>query len=51
VYNVFNEENPTGYNVIFDDAGNPIGAEPTFFAGDPLQGEQRLGQVGVRLTF
>jgi outer membrane receptor protein involved in Fe transport len=51
VFNVFNEENPAGYNVIFDDAGNPISAEPTFFAGDPLQGEQRLGQIGVRLTF
>ncbi|HSN85990.1 MAG TPA: hypothetical protein VL025_04490, partial [Thermoanaerobaculia bacterium] len=51
VFNVFNEENPAGYNVVFDDDGNPIGAEPTFFAGDPLQGEQRLGQIGVRLTF
>ncbi|HKV08098.1 MAG TPA: TonB-dependent receptor [Thermoanaerobaculia bacterium] len=51
VFNVFNEENPAGYNVVFDDAGRPIGAEPTFFAGDPLQGEQRLGQLGVRVRF
>ncbi len=40
VFNVFNEENPA----IFDSNGIP-----SAFAGDPLQGEQRLGQIGLRL--
>src|SRR4051812_28636615 len=51
VFNVFNEKNPAGYTVVFDDNGNPIGTKPTVFAGDPLQGEQRLAQLGVRIRF
>jgi outer membrane receptor protein involved in Fe transport len=42
VFNVFNEENPT----FFNRAG-----EPNAYAGDPLQGEQQLAQLGVRLSF
>ncbi|HWN41167.1 MAG TPA: TonB-dependent receptor [Thermoanaerobaculia bacterium] len=42
VFNVFNEENPTGFNAL---------GEPSTFAGDPLQGEQRLAQLGVRFSF
>jgi len=42
VFNVFNEENPA----VFNRAG-----EPAAFAGDPLQGEQQLTQVGLRVRF
>lgn len=42
VFNVFNEENPAR----FDRFG-----EPHAYAGDPAQGEQRLGQLGVRIRF
>jgi hypothetical protein len=42
VFNVFNEENPTIFNAL---------GEPNAYAGDPLQGEQRLAQLGVRLSF
>ncbi len=51
MFNVFNEENPAAHTLIFDDAGNPIGATPTVYAGDPLQGEQRLTQLGLRVSF
>jgi hypothetical protein len=48
LFNVFNEENPAAF------IGNRRASnfrQPTTFAGDPLQGEQRLGQVGLRLRF
>jgi len=48
VFNLFNAKNPAGFN------GNqldPNFRRPTSFAGDPLQGEQRLGQLGLRLRF
>ncbi len=51
IFNVFNETNPSGYTVVFDANGNPTGLKPTVYAGDPLQGEQRLAQLGVRLRF
>ncbi len=51
VFNLFNEKNPAAYTVVFDNKGNPIGTKPTAFAGDPLQGEQRLAQLGVRIRF
>ncbi len=51
MFNVLNEENPAGYQVIHDAAGQPVGARPTVFAGDPLQGEQRLTQLGLRVRF
>ena len=51
MFNVFNEKNPAGYTLVFDANGLPTGAVPSFYAGDPLQGEQRLGQLGVRIRF
>ena len=56
VFNLFNSKNPAGYQVQFlkDADGNPTlptGIKPTVYAGDPLQGEQRLAQLGVRIRF
>jgi hypothetical protein len=48
MYNLFNNINPTSYQ------GNATGSNfghPTAFAGDPLQGEARLIQLGVRFSF
>jgi hypothetical protein len=42
MFNVFNEENPTHFNRF---------GQPSNFAGDPLQGEQQLAQLGVRFSF
>jgi hypothetical protein len=43
VFNVFNEENPAGFTASGD---------PTVYAGsDPLQPEQRLAQLGLRVSF
>ena len=42
VFNVLNEENPAGFTAA---------GVPTTFAGDPLQGEQRLAQFGLRFVF
>lgn len=48
VFNVLNEENPAGFvgNRSADNFG-----QPSFFAGDPAQGEQRLAQFGLRVRF
>jgi hypothetical protein len=48
---VFNSKNPAGYINVFDASGNPVGKRPTLYAGDPLQGEQRLAQLGLRVRF
>ena len=48
VFNLLNSKNPTGF------VGNRNSAKyrtATSFAGDPGQGEQRLAQLGLRLTF
>jgi hypothetical protein len=48
MYNIFNNKNPN----LFD--GNKLSAtfgQPTAFAGDPLQPEQRLIQLGARFNF
>jgi hypothetical protein len=42
VFNILNEKNPAGFN---------RNGEATVYAGDPLQGEQRLAQIGLRLRF
>ena len=42
VFNLTDEENPAVFNRL---------GVPNAFAGDPLQGEQRLGQLGLRLRF
>jgi len=51
VFNLFNEKNPAGYTFSPDANGNPTNFRPTVFAGDPLQGEQRLAQLGLRIRF
>jgi carboxypeptidase family protein/TonB-dependent receptor-like protein len=59
VFNLFNAKNPAGFSgnryVGVDDNNNPIPnpnyRQPTTFAGNPLQGEQRLGQLGLRIRF
>ncbi len=51
VFNLFNEKNPAGYINQVDANGNSIGLKPTFYSGDPLQGEQRLAQLGLRVRF
>ncbi len=48
MFNLFNSKNATHY------IGNRLAKnyrQPTAYAGDPLQGEQRLAQLGVRVTF
>ena len=54
MFNVFNDENPSAFNgsrFTGSGAPNPLFQEPTAFSGDPLQGEQRLIQLGGRLRF
>jgi Carboxypeptidase regulatory-like domain/TonB dependent receptor len=48
VFNVFDEENPAGFN---GNRNSDTFGQPSTFAGDPLQGEQRLAQFGVRVVF
>ena len=48
MYNIFNNKNPSGY--IGNQQASNYG-QPTAFAGDPLQGEQRLIQLGIRYKF
>ena len=48
VFNVLNDENP--YRFIGNRTASNFG-QPTVFAGDPLQGEQRLIQLGLRLRY
>jgi hypothetical protein len=42
VFNVLNDENPARPDRL---------GEPSAFAGDPLQGEQRLAQIGLRVRY
>ena len=54
VFNVLNAKNPSGFNASqFSTAGAPLASfmQPTSFAGDFQQGEQRVGQIGFRFTF
>jgi Carboxypeptidase regulatory-like domain/TonB dependent receptor len=58
VFNVFNAQNPAAYDGLIythNAAGqvvpNPDFGKPSEYAGDPLQGEQRLIQLGIRLLF
>lgn len=48
VFNVFNDENPDGF--VGAQTASNFG-QPTAFAGDQLQGEQRLAQLGIRVRF
>lgn len=56
VFNLTNAKNPAGYNgnCGFNVATQQCTAnffQATAFAGDPAQGEARLAQLGLRLTF
>ena len=48
VFNIFDDENPAGFVGALN---SPNFDQPSTFAGDQLQGEQRVGQIGVRLRF
>ncbi len=59
-FNVFNETNPAAFNgqrftgardAAGNDIANPLFRKPTTYAGNPLQGEQRLLQLGARFRF
>jgi hypothetical protein len=48
MFNLLNSKNSAHF------IGNRLAAnyrQPTAYAGDPLQGEQRLAQLGLRVTF
>jgi outer membrane receptor protein involved in Fe transport len=49
MFNVFNSKNPAGYN--FNRNSPSTFGQPTTYAGDPYQGEQRLLQLGLRVHF
>jgi hypothetical protein len=49
IFNVFNAKNPAGYRGDMSSASTF--GQPSTYAGDPLQGEQRLVQLGARVRF
>jgi hypothetical protein len=57
VFNLVNSENPDGFvtrrytGSVASPALNPTFMQPTTFAGDFRQPEQRVGQLGIRFTF
>src|SRR5262249_51542259 len=57
VFNLFNSKNEVGFrgrqSVIVggQPVPNPAFGTPSAYAGDPGQGEQRLAQLGLRVTF
>ena len=57
VFNLFNAINPAVFNpqrfigTFANPQPNPDFLRPTAYAGDFRQGEQRVGQIGFRLTF
>jgi hypothetical protein len=48
MFNLLNSKNAAGF--VGSRTSN-VYKQPTFFAGDPGQGEQRLAQLGLRVTF
>jgi hypothetical protein len=48
VFNLFNSENP---NLFVGNLAAANFGEPRVYAGDPLQGEQRIAQLGFRIEF
>ena len=48
VFNLFNAENP---NIFNGNVAQPTFGQPTVFAGDPGQFEQRILQLGFRVSF
>jgi hypothetical protein len=54
IFNLFDASNPASFNrqrLLGVNNPNPDFMQPTAFAGDFQQPEQRVGQIGVRLTF
>jgi hypothetical protein len=54
VFNLFNAKNPSGFltrRILGDGTPNPDFLQPTEYAGDFQNGEQRLGQIGFRFSF
>ena len=57
VFNVFNAKNPAGFTVrrfngsVANPVPNSAFMQPTEFAGDFQNPEQRVGQLGLRFTF
>ena len=57
VFNLANSDNPDGFVTrrytgdLASPAPNPTFMQPTTFAGDFHQPEQRVGQIGVRFSF
>ena len=57
IFNLFNSENPTAFTTrrfngsITNPTPNAPFMQPTAFAGDFRQPEQRIGQVGLRFSF
>ena len=55
VFNVFNAKNPvlalTQRRINSNNTLNPLFMQPSAYAGDVGQTEQRIGQIGFRLTF
>lgn len=49
VFNIFNAQNPAGYRGDLTQTASF--GKPSKYAGDPLQGEQRLLQFGARVHF
>jgi outer membrane receptor protein involved in Fe transport len=59
VFNLFNAKNPSGFapinlqarRLLGDGTPNPDFLQPTAYAGDFQEGEQRVGQIGFRFSF
>jgi hypothetical protein len=54
IFNLFNAKNPSGFTtrrILADGTPNPNFMQPTEFAGDFQNPEQRVGQIGFRFTF
>jgi len=54
VFNLFNASNPSGFvtgRLLGTGAANPNFLQPTSYSGDFQQPEQRVGQIGLRISF
>jgi hypothetical protein len=57
IFNLFNTENPGGFTTrrftgsVASPVANATFMQPTTFAGDFRQPEQRVGQIGLRFSF
>ena len=54
IFNLFNAKNPSGFTVrriLANGSPNSAFMNPTEFAGDFQNPEQRVGQIGFRFTF